>query len=116
MVKIQIRKTSIFLRQPPVTNIKVRERPNTTQAFDGLIIKRNKNRGIDFFAVSKVISKQYISDDQNFKEELVGMYDTQYFYNRKIGLDYYAVNFQSRLRKYMLYRKNTTQSMLQDQY
>jgi len=28
------------------------------------------------------------------------MYGTQYFSGRKIGLDYYAVNFHSKLRKY----------------
>ncbi len=79
----------------------VREGPNTRQAFDGLIIKRTfKNGGIDFFAVSKTISKQYVFDDQSFKEGLIGMYGTQYFSGRKIGLDYYAVNFQSKLRKY----------------
>ncbi len=79
----------------------VREGPNTRQAFDGLIIKRTfKNGGIDFFAVSKTISKQYVFDDQSFKEGLIGMYGTQYFSDNKIGLDYYAVNFQSKLRKY----------------
>ncbi len=79
----------------------VREGPNTRQAFDGLVIKQTfKNGRIDFFAVSKVMSKQYVFDDQSFKEGLVGMYGTQYFYNRRIGLDYYAVNFQSKLRKY----------------
>ena len=79
----------------------VREGPNTRQAFDGLIIKRTfKNGGIDFIAASKVISKQYVFDDQSFKEGLVGMYGTQYFYNHKMGLDYYAVNFKSKLRKY----------------
>jgi hypothetical protein len=79
----------------------VREGPNTRQAFDGLVIKRtSKNSKIDFFAVSKTISKQYIFDDESFKEGLMGIYGTQYFSAHKIGLDYYAVNFQSKLRKY----------------
>lgn len=79
----------------------VREGPNTRQAFDGLIIKKAfKNGGIDFIAASKVISKQYVFDDQSFTESLIGMYGTQYFSGRKIGLDYYAVNFHSKLRKY----------------
>ncbi|MEI6277724.1 MAG: alginate export family protein, partial [Prolixibacteraceae bacterium] len=30
----------------------------------------------------------------------IGIYGTQYFSNIKIGLDYFVVNFQSRLRKY----------------
>jgi hypothetical protein len=79
----------------------VREGPNTRQAFDGLVIKRtSKNSKIDFFAVSKTISKQYIFDDESFKEGLMGIYGTQYFSVHTIGLDYYAVNFQSKLRKY----------------
>ena len=79
----------------------VREVPNTRQTFDGLVIKKVfKNGGLDFFAILKVISKQYVFDDESFKEGLVGIYGTQYFYTRKIGLDYYAVNFQSKLRKY----------------
>jgi hypothetical protein len=79
----------------------VREGPNTRQAFDGIVIKKTfKKGGIDFFAVSKTISKQYIFDDQSLQEGLMGIYGTQYFLNRKIGLDYYAVNFQSKLRKY----------------
>ena len=79
----------------------VREGPNTRQAFDGLVIKKAfKNGGLDFFAVSKVISRQYVFDDQSFKEGLIGIYGTQLFSNLKMGLDYYAVNFQSKLRKY----------------
>jgi len=79
----------------------VREGPNTRQAYDGLVAKRKfKNGGIDFFAVSKVISKQYVFDDQSLKEGLIGIYGTQYLSRRKLGLDYYVVNFQSRLRKY----------------
>lgn len=81
--------------------ITVREGPNTRQTFDGLIIKRKlKNGAFDFFAVSKTISKQYVFDDQSFKESLVGLYGTQYLSKRKINLDYYAVNFYSKLRKY----------------
>lgn len=79
----------------------VREGPNTRQAFDGFIIKRtSKNSKIDFFVVSKTMSKQYIFDDESFNEGLIGIYGTQYFSAHKIGLDYYAVNFQSKLRKY----------------
>lgn len=79
----------------------VREGPNTRQAFDGIVIKKVfKNGSLDFFAVSKVISRQFVFDDQSLKEGLIGIYGTQYFADRKIGLDYYATNFQSRLRKY----------------
>lgn len=31
---------------------------------------------------------------------MIGIYGTQLFSNRKIGFDYYALNFQSKLRKY----------------
>jgi len=79
----------------------VREGPNTRQAFDGVIIKKKfKDGGIDFLAVYKVFSRQYVFDDQSFKEGLIGIYGTQLFSNRKIGFDYYALNFQSKLRKY----------------
>lgn len=81
--------------------ITVREGPNTRLTFDGLVVKRAvKNGKIDFFAVSKVISKQYVFDDESFKEGLIGIYGTQFFSNRKLGLDYFVVNFQSKLRKY----------------
>ncbi|MFV8325212.1 alginate export family protein [Flavobacterium sp. ZS1P14] len=81
--------------------ITVREGPNTRLTFDGLVIKKVlKNGKIDFFAVSKVVSKQYAFDDESFKEGLIGIYGTHYFSNRTIGLDYFAVNFQSKLRKY----------------
>jgi hypothetical protein len=81
--------------------ITVREGPNTRQAFDGLIVKRKlKNGSLDFFAVSKVISKQYVFDDESMHDGLLGIYGTQYFSNRKVGLDYFLVNFQSRDRMY----------------
>ncbi|WP_268846148.1 alginate export family protein [Flavobacterium aestivum] len=81
--------------------ITVREGPNTRLTFDGIVIKKAfKNGGVDFLAVSKVISKQYVFDDESFKEGLIGIYGTQYFNNRKIGLDYFALDFQSKLRKY----------------
>jgi hypothetical protein len=81
--------------------ITVREGPNTRQAFDGLVVKRKfKNGSIDFFAVSKVISKQYVFDDESMHDGLYGIYGTQYFNNYKMGLDYFLVDFQSKARKY----------------
>ena len=81
--------------------ITVREGPNTRQSFDGLTIKRKfKNGSLDFFAVSKVISKQYVFDDESMHDGLMGIYGTQNFSNKKIGLDYYVMNFQSRDRMY----------------
>lgn len=81
--------------------ITVREGPNTRKAFDGIILQRMaKNSSVDFILTSPIISRQYIFDDQSFKETLIGFYGTQYFYQHKFGLDYYTFNFQSNLRKY----------------
>lgn len=81
--------------------ITVREGPNTRLTFDGVVIKLTTNKGrIDFLAVSKVISKQNIFDDESFKEGLIGIYGTRYFSNQKIGLDYFTMNFQSKSRTY----------------
>jgi len=81
--------------------ITVREGPNTRQAFDGLVVKHKfKNGTIDLFAVSKVVSKQYVFDDQSMHDGLYGIYGTQYFSNHKLGLDYYLVDFQSKARMY----------------
>lgn len=81
--------------------ITVREGPNTRQAFDGFLVKKtNKNGAIDFFALTKLISRKSVFDDKSFKEGLIGIYGTQYFLSRKLSLDYYVVNFQSRQRKY----------------
>lgn len=81
--------------------ITVREGPNTRQSFDGLTVKRKfENGSVDFFAVSKVISKQYAFDDESMHDGLLGIYGTEYFTDRKVGLDYYLINFQSRDRRY----------------
>lgn len=81
--------------------ITFREGPNTRQAFDGLVVKRKFNNGsLDFFAVSKVLSKQYVFDDESMHDGLLGIYGTQFYANHALGLDYYFVNFQSRDRMY----------------
>lgn len=81
--------------------ITVREGPNTRQTFDGIVVKRKfKNGGIDFFAVTPIVSKQYVFDDESFKEGLIGIYGTHYFSNRRIGLDYFIADFQSKSRRY----------------
>ncbi|MCE3076240.1 alginate export family protein [Chryseobacterium gwangjuense] len=81
--------------------ITVREGPNTRQSFDGLTVKRKfPNGSLDLFAVSKVISKKYVFDDESMHDGLFGIYGTQYLFNKKIGLDYYVINFQSRDRMY----------------
>jgi len=81
--------------------ITVREGPNTRQSFDGLTVKRKfKNGSLDFFALAKVISKQYVFDDDSMHDGLLGIYGTQFFANHKVGFDYYWINFQSRDRMY----------------
>lgn len=81
--------------------ITVREGPNTRQAFDGLVVKHKlKNGTIDLFAVSKVVSKQYVFDDQSMHDGLYGIYGTHYLSNHKLGLDYFLVDFQSKARMY----------------
>lgn len=81
--------------------ITVREGPNTRQAFDGLVVKRKfRNGTLDFFAVSKVISKQYVLDDESMQDGLYGIYGTHYLFKHKMGLDYFVVDFQSKARKY----------------
>jgi hypothetical protein len=79
----------------------VREGPNTRQSFDGLVLKHTFRNGvIDFFAVSKVISKPSVFDDQSLHDGLIGIYGTQSVINHHFGFDYFAVNFQSKARQY----------------
>jgi hypothetical protein len=60
--------------------ITVRKAPNTRQSFDGLTVKRKfKNGSIDFFAVSKVISRQYAFDDDSMHDGLLGIYGSVLF-------------------------------------
>lgn len=81
--------------------ITVREGPNTRLTFDGVVVKGTfKNGGVDLFAVSKVISKQYVFDDESFNDRLIGIYGTHLFVNRQMGLDYFVLDFQSNSRKY----------------
>ena len=81
--------------------ITVREGPNTRKTFDGIVIKRSlKNGNIDFIATTPVIAKQGVFDDVSFKECLIGFYGSHSLIKNKIAVDYFAFNFQSRLRKY----------------
>jgi hypothetical protein len=59
-----------------------------------------ENGSLDFLYISKIISKRFVFDDAHFKEGLIGIYGTYYFPEQKLGVDYYALNFQSGLRKY----------------
>lgn len=81
--------------------VTVREGPNTRKTFDGIVLKKSFQSGsIDIFCTTPVIAGKYIFDDQSGKESFAGIYGTQFFAHHKIGLDYYILNLQSRLRKY----------------
>lgn len=78
-----------------------REGPNTRLAFDAAAIKYiSKNRKIDLFAMSPVISKKGVFDDESFKDFIVGIYGTEKITSKAILLDYYVLNFNSDRRRY----------------
>lgn len=78
-----------------------REGPNTRLTFDGIIFKYNNDkRNIDLLAITPIISKQYIFDDDSYEEYVYGMYGTEIVMPKKILLDYYMLGFSSKKRKY----------------
>jgi hypothetical protein len=78
-----------------------REGPNTRLTFDAVVLKyTNQKRKIDLLAVTPVVSKQFLFDDQSFKEKVFGIYGTEYFVPKKLLMDYYVLNFKSNIRKY----------------
>jgi hypothetical protein len=78
-----------------------REGPNTRMAFDGGIIKFQKNAfKIDIIGVSQVSSQPKIGDDLAFREFVGGVYATQTLKPKLLLMDYYALYYKSNLRKY----------------
>jgi len=78
-----------------------REGPNTRLAFDAAVIKYNyKNRKIDLFAMSPVISNKGVFDDQSFRDFIVGIYATETIISKTVLLDYYVLNLNSDRRRY----------------
>ncbi len=78
-----------------------REGPNTRLAFDAAIIKHNAtNRKFDLFAMSPVISRKGVFDDEALKDVIVGFYATEQLMPKVLLLDYYVLSFQSQRRKY----------------
>jgi Alginate export len=78
-----------------------REGPNTRLAFDAVVLKyTNQKRKIDLLAITPVVSKQFVFDDQSFKETVIGIYGTEYFVPKKLLVDYYVLNFKSDTRRY----------------
>jgi Alginate export len=78
-----------------------REGPNTRLAFDALTLKfKTSKRRLDVLAVTPVVSKQLVFDDESFKEYVFGIYGTEQVIPKKFLLDYYFLNFISEKRKY----------------
>ena len=97
--KIRIGRQEVFYGNHRIFT--VREGPNTRQTFDGMLVKKVfKNGTMDFFALSKTISKKFIFDDEFGKERSFGFYSNWLLPEKRIGLDFYGLNFQSDQRKY----------------
>jgi Alginate export len=81
--------------------ITFREGPNTRLTFDAAILKyHSKKRKWDIFALTPVISRKGIFDDQSFEDAVVGIYATEYVIPHKLLLDSYTIFFNSDRRKY----------------
>ncbi|RYY43818.1 MAG: hypothetical protein EOO06_19145, partial [Chitinophagaceae bacterium] len=80
--------------------ITFREGPNTRLAFDAAVFKYNRGKTrVDVIAISPVISKKGVFDDQNFKEFAMGIYASERL-SGKIFIDYYLLYFHSKRRQY----------------
>lgn len=78
-----------------------REGPNTRLTFDAAILKyKNPKRSVDILAVSPVVAKEGIFDDESMKSFVVGVYANEVVVPKKFLLDYYVVNFASDQRMY----------------
>ena len=78
-----------------------REGPNTRLTFDAAILKyKSDTRKIDFLAITPVNSGQFAFDEKSFKEYIFGIYGTENILPKKLMLDYYIINFESKDRKY----------------
>jgi Alginate export len=81
--------------------ITFREGPNTRLTFDAAILKyHSKKRKWDIFALTPVISRKGVFDDQSFEDAVVGIYATEYVIPHKLLLDSYTIFFNSDRRKY----------------
>ena len=81
--------------------ITFREGPNTRLSFDGILLKyRSARRKIEVLAISPVISKKGVFDDQTFKDWITGMYVSETFVPKWLNADYYAMNLYSKRRQY----------------
>jgi hypothetical protein len=80
--------------------ITFREGPNTRLTFNAAILKyKGKNRKVDVFASSPVISQKNVFDDQSFKDLAIGVYANEKL-AKTFSIDYYLVHFHSKRRQY----------------
>lgn len=78
-----------------------REGPNNRLTFDAAVVKyKTEKRKIDFLAVTPVINNRYALDEESFKEYILGVYGTENIIEKRLLLDYYFINFESKDRKY----------------
>jgi hypothetical protein len=78
-----------------------REGPNTRLTFDAAILKyKNVKRSVDILAVSPVVAKDGVFDDESMKSFVVGVYANEIIIPKKFLLDYYLINFASDQRQY----------------
>jgi hypothetical protein len=93
--------------------ITFREGPNTRLTFDAAILKYQKqNLKIDLLAISPVISKAGVFDDESLKDWVYGVYATQYAKSKKIAADYYVLGFESNRRMYNYVAGNEKRQMV----
>ncbi len=80
--------------------ITFREGSNTRLTFDAAILKYNNGyRKVDVLAITPVISRKGVFDDQSFKELMIGFYATEKL-TKRISIDYYLFHFYSKRRQY----------------
>jgi hypothetical protein len=81
--------------------ITFREGPNTRLAFDALVFKRVQGKErLDLFVMTPVISNPGISDDESFKDLVVGMYDTKEIIEDRLMIDFYSLSLNSKRKQY----------------
>lgn len=80
--------------------ITFREGPNTRLTFDAAIFKyKSKNRKVDVFTISPVISQKGVLDDRSFKDLVIGVYVNEKI-AKTLSMDYYLLHFHSKRRQY----------------
>jgi hypothetical protein len=78
-----------------------REGPNTRLTFDAALLKfKNDQSKIELLAISPVISKPKVFDDQALNIFIFGLYASETLIPKKLALDYYFLNFKAKNRLY----------------